>query len=148
MVVSIRPEEPSDAVAIRRVIEAAFPTADEARLVDMLRATRFFEIIAAENLVENARRVGEHLLVKLQALAEEMPATVSNVRGRGLFVALDLPDTETRGRALSACLDNGLMALASGSTAIRMRPPLTLSTAEADEGVEKLRRALKGLAAR
>jgi L-lysine 6-transaminase len=116
-------------------------------LVDMLRATRYFEIIAAENLVENVRRVGEHLLLKLQALAEEMPRTVSNVRGRGLFVALDLPDTEMRGKALSACLENGLMALASGSTAIRMRPPLTLSIAEADEGVEKLRRALKSLAA-
>ncbi len=114
-------------------------------LVDMFRSTRYFEIIAADNLVENARTVGEHLLVKLQALSEEMPAMVSNVRGRGLFVALDLPDTETRGKALSACLENGLMALASGFTAIRMRPPLTLSTAEADEGVEKLRRALKSL---
>ena len=116
-------------------------------LVDMLRATRYFEIIEEENLVENARRVGEHLLVKLQALAEEMPGTVANVRGKGLFIALDLPDTEKRGKALAACLDNGLMALASGFNAIRMRPPLTLSIAEADEGVEKLRRALKSLAA-
>jgi putative acetyltransferase len=38
MVASIRPEEASDAVAIRRVLEAAFPTAVEARLVDLLRA--------------------------------------------------------------------------------------------------------------
>ncbi len=115
-------------------------------LVDMLRATRYFEIIAAENLVENARQVGEHLLLKLRALAEEMPETVSNVRGRGLFIALDLPDGESRGKALSACIDNGLMALASGSAAIRMRPPLTLSIAEADEAVEKLGRSLKSLA--
>jgi len=116
-------------------------------LVDMLRATRYFEIIEEEKLVENARRVGEHLRVKLEALAEEMPKTVANVRGRGLFIAFDLPDTEKRGKALAACLDNGLMALASGFTAIRMRPPLTLSVSEADEGVEKLRRALKSLAA-
>jgi L-lysine 6-transaminase len=115
-------------------------------LVDMLRATRYFEIIEQEKLVENARHVGEHLLLKLQALAEEMPGTVRNVRGKGLFIALDLPDGEKRGKALSACLDNGLMALASGFTAIRMRPPLTLSIAEADEGVDKLRRALKSLA--
>ena len=39
MVLSIRPEEPTDAVEIRRVLEAAFPTADEARLVDLLRAS-------------------------------------------------------------------------------------------------------------
>ncbi len=116
-------------------------------LADMFRATRYFEIIAAENLVENARVVGEHLLVKLQALAEEMPDRVSNVRGKGLFLALDLPGTELRGKALEACLAEGLMALASGSRAIRMRPALNLTAAEADEGVEKLRRALRSLAA-
>jgi putative acetyltransferase len=38
MVVSIRPEEPGDVAAIRRVLEAAFPTAAEARLVELLRA--------------------------------------------------------------------------------------------------------------
>jgi putative acetyltransferase len=38
MVVSIRPEQPADAAAIRRVLEAAFPTAAEARLVELLGA--------------------------------------------------------------------------------------------------------------
>jgi putative acetyltransferase len=38
MSLSIRPEEPADSAAIRRVLEAAFPTAAEARLVDLLRA--------------------------------------------------------------------------------------------------------------
>lgn len=115
-------------------------------LVDMFRATKYFEIIAAENLVENARVVGEHLLVKLQALGEEMPGLVSNVRGKGLFLALDLPNGDLRGKALAACLDEGLMALASGSSAIRMRPALNLTAAEADEGVDKLRRALQKIA--
>ena len=116
-------------------------------LVDMVRAKKFFEIIAAEKLVENAAVVGEHLLLKLKALAEEMPELVSNVRGQGLFIALDLPDTDRRGKALAACLDNGLMALASGFNAIRMRPALNLSAGEADEAVDKLRSALKSLAA-
>jgi L-lysine 6-transaminase len=112
-------------------------------LVDMVRATRYFEVIEEDGLVDNARRIGEHLLVKLQALAEEMPASISNVRGKGLFIALDLPDGDTRGKVLAACLEKGLMALASGHTAIRFRPPLTLSAEEADEGVEKLRQALR-----
>ena len=115
-------------------------------LTDMYRATKYFEIIAAENLVENARVVGEHLRVKLQAIGEEMPHLVTNVRGKGLFLALDLPNTEIRGKALQACLNEGLMALASGSRAIRMRPALNLKTAEADEGIGKLRRALQSLA--
>jgi putative acetyltransferase len=38
MIVSIRPEQPADAAAIRRVLETAFPTAAEAHLVELLRA--------------------------------------------------------------------------------------------------------------
>jgi len=49
-------------------------------LVDMVRAQKFLEIIEEENLVENARRQGEHLLGALHRLAEEFPA-VSNIRG-------------------------------------------------------------------
>jgi L-lysine 6-transaminase len=111
-------------------------------LADMVRCAKYLEIIAEENLTENARTVGEHLTGRLRELAEEVPL-ISNVRGRGLFVAFDLPDREMRDRTLSACLENGLIALASGASAIRFRPPLNLSREEADEGVRKLRRAVQ-----
>ena len=114
-------------------------------LADMVRCTRYLEIIEEENLIENARATGEHLLGRLRELAGELPA-ISNVRGRGLFVAFDLPDKETRDRTLAACLENGLIALASGVAAIRFRPALTLSREEADEGVRKLRRAVQAAA--
>ena len=111
-------------------------------LADMVRCAKYLEIIADENLIDNARVVGEHLISRLRELAEELPA-VSNVRGRGLFVAFDLPDKKVRDKTLSACLDNGLIALASGASAIRFRPALNLSREEADEGVRKLRRAVQ-----
>jgi L-lysine 6-transaminase len=111
-------------------------------LVDMIRCARYLEIITEDNLIENARVVGEHLQGRLRELAEEFPGIMSNVRGRGLFIAFDLPDKGTRDRALAACLENGLMGLASGANAIRFRPHLVLSKDEADEGVRKLRRAL------
>jgi L-lysine 6-transaminase len=111
-------------------------------LTDMVRCAKYLEIIVEENLIDNARVVGEHLLGRLRELATELPA-ITNVRGRGLFVAFDLPDKETRDRTLSGCLDNGLIALASGASAIRFRPALNLSRGEADEGVRKLRRAVQ-----
>jgi L-lysine 6-transaminase len=114
-------------------------------LVDMVRCMRYLEIIAEEKLVENARVVGEYLLARLRELADEFPGVVTNVRGRGLFTALDLPDKETRDRALAACLENGLIALASGQFAIRFRPALNLSRDEADEAARKLRRAIAGI---
>jgi len=111
-------------------------------LSDMVRCERYLEIIDAEKLVENARVVGEHLLAGLSGLARDLPGVVTNVRGRGLFTALDLPDKETRDRTLGACIENGLIALASGVRAIRFRPALTLTREEAEEGVRKLRRAI------
>src|SRR5262245_45284315 len=111
-------------------------------LVDMIRCARYLEIIAEDNLIENARVVGEYLQGRLRELAGEFPGVMSNVRGRGLFIAFDLPDKETRDRALAACLENGLMGLASGANAVRFRPHLILSKDEAEEGVRKLRRAL------
>jgi len=112
-------------------------------LADMVRCAKYLEIIVEENLIDNARSVGEHLLGRLRELEAELPV-ISGARGRGLFIAFDLPDKETRDRTLSACLENGLMALASGFSAIRFRPPLNLSSEEADEGVRKLRRAIQG----
>jgi L-lysine 6-transaminase len=111
-------------------------------LVDMIRSAKYLEIIAEDNLVENARAVGEHLQARLRELADEFAGVMSNVRGRGLFIAFDLPDKETRDRTLAACLENGMMGLASGANAVRFRPHLILSKDEADEGVRKLRRAL------
>jgi len=86
--------------------------------------------------------VGAHLLSRLSEMAEEFRGVVSNVRGRGLFLALDLPDKPMRDRALAACMENGLIALASGQSAIRFRPALNLSREEAEEGVRRLRRAI------
>jgi L-lysine 6-transaminase len=111
-------------------------------LTDMIRCGQYLEIIAEENLVENARVVGEYLVGRLTELEAEFPGVVSNVRGRGLFCALDLPDKAMRDLTLAACLEHGLIGLASGHSAIRFRPALNLSRDEADEGVRKLRRAI------
>ena len=113
-------------------------------LADMVRCAKYLEIIVEENLIDNARVVGEHLQTRLREVAAEIPA-ISNVRGRGLFVAFDLPDKESRDRTQAACLENGLITLASGAAAIRFRPALNLSREEADEGVRKLRRAVQSV---
>src|SRR6185295_11857811 len=60
-------------------------------LADMVRCARYLQVIRDERLVENAARVGRAFLAGLQRLAAEFPL-VSNVRGRGLMLALDLPD--------------------------------------------------------
>lgn len=112
-------------------------------LVDMVRACRYLEIIEEEKLVENARVVGEYLMEKLQELAREFPGKMGNVRGKGLFIAFDLPDGATRGKVLSTWLQkHDVMGLASGENAIRLRPALTLTKEDALLGVQRLRATL------
>ena len=110
-------------------------------LVDMVRCARYLEIMTEEKLVENAATVGAHMKEGLQALAGEFPA-VTNVRGKGLFLAVDLPDRETRGEVWKGCWDRGLAVLNSGPRSIRFRPPLVFSRADADRALGILREVL------
>ncbi|MGZ6989038.1 MAG: aminotransferase class III-fold pyridoxal phosphate-dependent enzyme, partial [Thermoanaerobaculia bacterium] len=112
-------------------------------LVDMVRCRKILEIMTEERLVENAKATGDFLLGKLNELAAEFPGRMTNVRGRGLFIAFDLPDGKARSGVLSCWLQkHNVMALPSGERAIRLRPPLTLTRDEAALGVQRLRAAL------
>lgn len=111
-------------------------------LVDMVRSQRIIEVIEEDGLLANASAVGAHLLEGFTELEHLFPGKVTNSRGRGFFLAFDLPDTEMRNRTLKALNDSDVLCLASGHRAIRMRPPLVLSRAEADEGLRRIERAL------
>lgn len=68
---------------------------------------------------------------------------LSNVRGRGLMIAADLPDRGTRDTLLTDLRETEhVLALASGERAVRFRPALSVTEAELDEAVDALRRSL------
>jgi L-lysine 6-transaminase len=104
-------------------------------LTDMVRSQKYLEIIEEENLVENARVVGDYLVGRLQGLAEEFPDIVSNARGRGLFAAFDVASGDLRTSVRTKCLKKGLIILPSGERSMRFRPPLNVSRKEIDEGI-------------
>lgn len=111
-------------------------------LVDMVRCQRIIEIIEEDSLLENAAKVGGHLLEGLRRLESRFPGQVTNARGRGLFVAFSLPDADARNRAWKALNEADVLALTSGERSLRMRPPLVLTAEEADEGLRRVERAL------
>ena len=113
-------------------------------LTDMVRCVRYLEIIHEDGLVENAARVGAGVKEGLQELAGEFES-VSNVRGRGLFVAFDLPDGDVRTRVVQECWDRGLAILSCGPRSIRLRPPLVFSEAQAAQVLGTLREVLDNL---
>jgi len=114
-------------------------------LTDMVRCERFLEIIAEERLVDNAGVVGDELRHDLEGVQAELGGLMSNARGRGLMIAFDLPTPALRNAAHRKILANRLLLLKCGVRSIRFRPPLNLSRAEAEAGLEIVRTSLKEL---
>src|SRR6516164_8229247 len=65
-------------------------------LADMVRSRRLLEIIERDGLISRAAKTGDWLLGELRALEERHAGLVSNVRGRGLICALDVPGADDR----------------------------------------------------
>ncbi|MCX6028732.1 MAG: L-lysine 6-transaminase [Chloroflexi bacterium] len=98
-------------------------------LVDMVRCQRYLEIMEEDRLVESAGVIGQALLDGLNQLAADSDL-MSNVRGRGMMLAFDLPDGRGRDIFRGLLLENGLVALKCGERSIRFRPMLDLSPAD------------------
>ena len=99
-------------------------------LVDMVRCTRYLEIMVEEDILENVRKQSEILMAGLRALQAKYPDRISNVRGRGLMCAFDLQETGTRNSLIARIFANGAIILPCGERTIRFRPPLNITEAE------------------
>ncbi len=113
-------------------------------LVDMVRFDRILEIIEEHDL-SHAGAAGQHLQDRLHELATDVPM-ISNVRGRGLMCAFDLPSTHLRDRVKERTFDEGAIVLGCGERSIRFRSPLTITEDDIDEGIACIRRAASTVA--
>lgn len=102
------------------------------------------DVVESEDLAGRALRLGGQLEAGLRRLAEEHTIARA-VRGRGLMLALEVgaPASEV----VAACLEERLLVTSAGPRTVRLLPALTLLPAEAEEGLERLGRALKGVVA-
>jgi len=107
------------------------------------------EIIEDEGLVENARKVGEYALERLQEL-KQRHLVVGDVRGLGLVLGIDLvADPETKepavdfaDRVLYGCLSRGLSFKTTMGSVITLTPPLTTTVEEIDRAIAILDEAI------
>ncbi|HKU37649.1 MAG TPA: aspartate aminotransferase family protein [Polyangiales bacterium] len=99
-----------------------------------------------EQLVENSRRVGERMLAELAAFVDDYPF-VGQVRGRGLFLAIELVSDKRSKLPLSAavarrlydaCLQRGLLSMLYAPR-VRLQPALTIDEDTAQSGIAILR---------
>ncbi|MEW6178406.1 MAG: acetyl ornithine aminotransferase family protein [Chloroflexota bacterium] len=100
-------------------------------------------------LMENARRAGAYAMGKLKAMQQNHPS-IGDVRGIGLMIGIEFVydrqskqhADELRDRVVDLAFENGLLTLGAGRNVLRISPPLTISFAELDEGLEILDRAI------
>jgi L-lysine 6-transaminase len=112
-------------------------------LTDMVRSTHFLRIIEKENLVENAGKVGAYFLDQLREL-QTIFGFIKAVRGRGMFLAFDLPDAKTREEMWKGLFDLGVLTLRSGERSIRFRPALDMTGEAVDEAIELMTKYCRG----
>jgi len=111
-------------------------------VTDMVRSTRFLEIIHEDKLVEHTARMGEVLMAGLQSAAASSKGFMSNVRGRGMMVAFDVPDKAARDAMIDRMKDNGMYALKSGNRSIRFRGMLDTPAEIIDKAVKIVEQSL------
>lgn len=103
-------------------------------LVDMIRFKLILEIIEKEGLVNKAETLGEYLQVKLMELEDKHPS-ISNVRGKGLLIAFDLPSEEIRDKFVKDAMSENMLILGCGDKSIRFRPHLTVTKEDLDKAI-------------
>jgi acetylornithine/N-succinyldiaminopimelate aminotransferase len=98
-----------------------------------------FQFLVEHDVAGHAKREGEYFIGALRALQARHPALVTEIRGVGLLVALELGQDRALEAAL-ACVDRGLLvnAVPSSQRVLRFMPPLTVARDEVDAAVQIL----------
>lgn len=99
---------------------------------DMMRFKLILEVIEQEKLIEQIPKKSEHFIQKLEALASKH-GQISNIRGKGLFIAFDFPNEQERDKFIKDAFAQRLILLGCGERTIRFRPHLNIMMKEIDE---------------
>ena len=105
-------------------------------------ALAVLDVIEDEKLVENAYKIGNYLIDKLNELIAQSNSHITDVRGRGLMIGIDLdiPQKDVRQHLI---YNEHCFTGCSGTNTLRLLPPLCLNLQQADLFIEKLKNTLK-----
>ena len=96
-------------------------------------ALAVLEVMKDENLIQNAASLGDYLMQELKKIP-----LLQNVRGRGLMIGFDVPDSHKDLKKLLLS-DKKIFTGEAKPNVIRLLPSLALTKAEADEFLEATR---------
>ena len=117
-------------------------------------AERILDVIEREDLMANARRIGDFLVDRLRRIQGKYPRIISDVRGLGLMIGIEfeakLPifTNEEKSPAIQVVNrlhERGVLTVPAATSVIRLLPPLNLSESEADEGLHAIKNVVEEL---
>lgn len=119
-------------------------------------ALKILEVIDRENLADNARSIGDFLKSSLQKMAVNYPQLITQVRGLGCMLGVELaanipklPGDSSKSvsaRVVQLLHAEGLLLVPAGNQVLRFLPPLNLTRSEAEQGLQILESILAKLA--
>lgn len=99
------------------------------------------KVLEDERLVERSAEMGAYLLQRLREVQAQVRPLIRDVRGRGLWVGVDIDPACTTARDLVERLaEGGVLSKETHDTVIRFAPPLTIRRELVDRAVEVFRR--------
>jgi 4-aminobutyrate aminotransferase/diaminobutyrate-pyruvate transaminase/4-aminobutyrate aminotransferase/(S)-3-amino-2-methylpropionate transaminase len=112
----------------------------------VVAAIESLKIIQKENLVENARRLGEILIPELTRIRNKYPEILGCIRGRGLVAGIQVvkkgtkqPDSEMALKINEKCFHKGLLMFAPVGIAgecLKIAPPLMINEEALRESIK------------
>jgi len=119
--------------------------------LSVVAALASLEIIQRENLVENARRLGEVLIPELKRIKNKYPHILGCVQGKGLVAGIQVvkkgtkePNPEMALKINEKCFHKGLLMFAPvgvGGECIKISPPLVINEEALREAISVLEEA-------
>ena len=101
------------------------------------------DILEDESLMRHAAEIGAYFLSALKTLQSELPAQISEVRGRGFMVGVTLGESAITAKAIQkAMFARGILVNPIGDAILRFVPPLIVTQEDCDRVVSTLRDVL------
>lgn len=103
-------------------------------------ALEALNILFDENLIQRSAELGDYLHQNLLKIASPL---IKEIRGKGLFIGVELDGRYAKGRDIVLqLLEQGLLSYETHDTVIRLAPPLVISKEQLDEALSILKKVL------
>src|SRR5215471_17746028 len=100
-------------------------------------ALEALQVLFDEKLIERSRELGDHLLAQLKTIKSPL---IREIRGKGLFVGIEIDPRRTSARTVvDRLLARGLLSKDTHGTVVRFAPPLVITQKEIDWAIEQVR---------